>query len=386
MMDRSEAACRLHKECKGKLSTGLNVPVRTREDLALAYTPGVAAVCREISKNRETVFSLTIKSNTVAVVSDGSAVLGLGNIGAEAALPVMEGKALLLKRFAGVDSFPLCLDTQDPDDIIETVRRIAPTFGGINLEDIAAPKCFTIEKTLQGIDIPVFHDDQHGTAITTLAALVNAAKVAKKNIDTLRVVIAGAGAAGTAVTSLLAGDAFCNAYGRVRDIIVCDSEGILHRNRENLAEHKRMIVGKTNRENVSGTLTDALTGADIFIGVSQGGTVTADMVRSMGDRPIIFAMANPDPEILPDDAVAGGAFIVGTGRSDFQNQINNVLAFPGVFRGALDSRATAISESMKMRAVAALAGRCPNPTPEQIVPDVFDETVAPAVAAAVSEC
>ena len=258
------------------------------------------------------MFSLTIKSHTIAIVTDGSAVLGLGNIGAEASLPVMEGKALLLKRFADIDAFPLCLNTQDPEEIIETVQRIAPVFGGINLEDIAAPQCFAIEQALQGIGIPVFHDDQHGTAVTTLAALINAARVADKDLTSMTVVIAGAGAAGTAITTLLLSDAFAAEHGRPDDVMVCDSQGILHRDRDNLAEHKQTLADMTNKDNRSGTLDDALVGADVFIGVSQGGILTRDSVKRMGEKPIIFAMANPTPEILPDEANAGGAFIVGT--------------------------------------------------------------------------
>lgn len=382
-MDTDAAARAMHETYGGKLATSLTVPVETRDDLSLAYTPGVAAVCREIHKNRETVFSLTIKKNTVAIVSDGSAVLGLGNIGAEAALPVMEGKSLLLKRFANVDSFPLCLATQDPEKIIETVRHIAPVFGGINLEDIAAPHCFSIEKALQGLGIPVFHDDQHGTAITTLAALQNALTVTKRVLSESTIVIAGAGAAGTAITTLLTSDAFTKTYGTVRDCIVCDSKGILHRRRGDLTDHKKELVERTNSEGREGTIEDALVGSDVFIGVSQGNILTPAMIQTMNREPIIFALANPTPEILPKDARAGGAAVVGTGRSDFPNQINNVLAFPGVFRGALDGRLTAITDTMKVRALTALAACCKNPTPQHVIPDVFDPSVVPALAEAV---
>ncbi|MDE0243666.1 MAG: NADP-dependent malic enzyme [Candidatus Kaiserbacteria bacterium] len=382
-MDRSDEAIRAHREHHGKIETGLKMAVQTMDDLSLAYTPGVAAVCQEIQKNPKIAQSLTIKANTVAVVTDGSAVLGLGNIGAEASLPVMEGKALLLKRFADVDAFPICLNTQDPHEIIETVKRIAPVFGGINLEDIAAPNCFTVERELQGIGIPVFHDDQHGTAITTLAALINASIVAQKDLTAMTIVIAGAGAAGTAIANLLASSAFSDAFDSPRDILICDSTGIIHTGRDRLTDHKKELAAITNASKKSGTLSDALHGSDVFIGVSQGGIVSKEMVQTMGDRPIIFAMANPTPEILPEEAQSSGAYVVGTGRSDYKNQINNVLAFPGIFRGALAGGVVEITTAMKVRAIAALASVCKDPSPDYIIPDVFDPAVVPAVAQAV---
>jgi len=332
------------------------------------------------------VRDLTIKQNTVAVVSDGSSVLGLGDIGPYAAIPVMEGKALLFKEFANIDAWPLCLDTKDVDAIVETVRLIAPVFGGINLEDISAPRCFEIERRLQGIGIPVFHDDQHGTAIVLLAALINAAKVLGRELAEMKVVINGAGAAGTAIARLLR----CvghdpNVCRPVKEIVVCDSQGAIHRGRDPLAPYKQELLAYTNRENRTGTLQEVLCGADVFIGVSRGNLLQAADVRKMADNAIILAMANPIPEIMPDVAREAGAAIVGTGRSDFPNQVNNVLAFPGLFRGALDSHATSISEAMKLAAAQAIADCIDNPTAEKVLPSPLDQTVAPRVAVAVRD-
>ena len=362
----------------GKLEVTSRVPLRTRDDLSMAYTPGVARVCLAIADRPEDARRLTIKRNTVAVVSDGSAVLGLGNIGAAAAMPVMEGKAVLFKRFAGVDAWPVCLDTQDTDEIVRTVQLLAPSFGGINLEDIAAPRCFEVEARLRElVDIPVFHDDQHGTAIVVMAALANALKVVGKRMDAIRVVMSGAGAAGVAIVKML------HAEG-VRDLVVCDRAGILHAGRSGLNESKRWVAANTNPGGRSGSLRDAMTGADVFIGVSARGLLGAEDVRSMAEGAIVFALANPDPEI--DPAVAREyAAVVATGRSDEPNQINNVLAFPGVFRGALDAEARQITEAMKLAAAHAIAAvvRDDELGPNYIVPSVFNPAVAPAVAGAV---
>ena len=376
--DITREALRMHKENKGKIETKVKVPVEKRDDLTLAYTPGVAKVCEAIAKDKELVYEYTIKSNTVAIISDGSAVLGLGDIGPEASLPVMEGKALLLKRFAKVDAFPICLNTNDPEEIVRVIKHIAPVFGGINLEDIAAPRCFEIEEKLQGMGIPVFHDDQHGTAITTLAALINAAKVTDRKAEDMKITISGAGAAGIAVAKLL-------LKAGIQKIIICDSKGAIHKERNDLNTHKQAIAEKTNPEKVQGSLKDAMQGSDVLIGVSKKGIVSKEMVQVMNDNPIILAMANPDPEIVPEEAKAAGAAVIGTGRSDYPNQINNVLAFPGIFRGALDARASEITDGMKLRAAEALAACVKNPKPEHIVPDVFDETVVPAVAEAVKK-
>ena len=337
-----------------------------------------------IAEDPQRARDLTIKHNTVAVVSDGSAVLGLGNIGALAAIPVMEGKALLFKEFANIDAWPICLDTQDTAEIIETVRRIAPVFGGINLEDFAAPQCFEIENALQDLGIPVFHDDQHGTAIVLLAALLNAGKVLGTELADMSVVISGAGAAGTAIARMLR----CvnldpSVCVPVREIVVCDSKGIINRNRSGLSPQKQELLGYTNQENRSGSLRDALTGADVFIGVSRGNTVSVADIEAMADDPVILAMANPVPEIMPDEARKGGAAIVGTGRSDFPNQVNNVLAFPGIFRGALDAGAPCIDGAMKIAAAHALAASVDEPTADKILPTPLDRTVAPKVAEAV---
>lgn len=351
------------------------IPLKYQSDLAMAYTPGVGRVCMAIAHDPEKVHTLTIKSNTVAIVTDGSAVLGLGNLGAEASMPVMEGKAMLFKEFAGIDAFPICLDTQDTDEIIQTVKNIAPVFGGVNLEDISAPRCFEIEARLrQELDIPVFHDDQHGTAIVSLAALINSLKLVKKSLEDVRIVINGAGAAGVAIAQLL-------KKAGATTILMCDSKGILSISRTDLNKEKQDFAVE-----VSGSLADAMEGADIFLGVSAPGVVTPEMVRSMAKDPIVFAMANPIPEIQPE-LVTNDVAVMATGRSDYPNQINNVLAFPGVFRGALDCRASAITTSMYLEAASAIASLI-NPadlSPEYIIPSVFDKRVAPAVAAAVQK-
>ncbi|MEO1392784.1 MAG: NAD-dependent malic enzyme [Cyanobacteria bacterium J06634_5] len=359
----------------GKLRVEAKIPLREQDDLAMAYTPGVGRVCVEISNHPERVYDLTIKGNTVAIVSDGSAVLGLGNLGAEASMPVMEGKAMLFKEFAGLDAFPICLDTQDTDEIIETVKRIAPVFGAVNLEDISAPRCFEIEKRLQeALDIPIFHDDQHGTAIVSLAALTNSLKVVGKQMGDIKLVINGAGAAGLSMGRLF-------KKAGLQDLVVCDSKGIISTGRTNLTAAKQEFAVEA-----AGPLADAMRGADVFMGVSAPGVVSVEMVTSMADKPIVFAMANPVPEIQPElvkDIVA----VIATGRSDYPNQINNVLAFPGVIRGAVDCRAEAITTDMFLAAGTAIASLIPDPelTPNNIMPSVFDARVAPAVAAAVKE-
>jgi malate dehydrogenase (oxaloacetate-decarboxylating) len=376
-----EEALHMHRVNKGKLESKSKVPVRNARDLSLAYSPGVAEPCKEIYDKPETVFDYTMKGNMVAVVSDGTAVLGLGNIGPEAALPVMEGKAVLFKSFAGVDAFPICLNTTDVDKIVETVKLLEPTFGGVNLEDIAAPNCFAIEERLKKeTNIPVFHDDQHGTAIVTVAGLVNALKIVGKKMNEIKVVANGAGAAGIAIIKLL------YSYG-VRDIIMCDTKGAIYEGRPNGMNAIKDEVAKfTNRDNVEGSLADAIKGADVFIGVSVAGALTSEMVQTMNNDPIIFAMANPVPEIMPDEAKAAGAAVIGTGRSDFPNQVNNVLAFPGIFRGALDARATHINEKMKVAAVNAIASLIEESelSSDYVIPGPFDPRVAPAVAAAVA--
>ncbi len=385
-MDVYEESVAKHRELGGKLSVSSKMPIQNRHDLSLAYTPGVARVCEEIAADIEKVYELTIKKSSVAVVSDGSAVLGLGNIGPEAAIPVMEGKAVLFKEYANIDAFPICLATQNTQEIIDTIRRIAPVFGGINLEDISAPRCFEIENALQDLGIPVFHDDQHGTAIVVLAAVLNAAKVSGKPISEMTVVINGGGAAGTAIAELLlclGQDAqFPHA---LKDILVCDSKGILSISRPDLAiaPDKFRLAQKTNRNNRQGLLFDAMRGADVFLGVSAANAVSPDMIRVMNTYPIVLAMANPIPEIMPDVAKDAGALIVGTGRSDFPNQVNNVLAFPGIFRGALDARAKVITQSMKIAAAMALADYLPEPKVDEILPSVLDKKVTLAVAAAV---
>ncbi|KIY22136.1 MULTISPECIES: NAD(P)-dependent malic enzyme [Mesobacillus] len=381
-MTLREEALHMHRVNKGKLESKSKVPVMNARDLSLAYSPGVAEPCKEIYDKPETVYDYTMKGNMVAIVSDGTAVLGLGNIGPEAALPVMEGKAVLFKSFAGVDAFPICLNTTDVDKIVETVKLLEPTFGGVNLEDIAAPNCFAIEERLKKeTNIPVFHDDQHGTAIVTAAGLVNALKIVGKKMNEIKVVANGAGAAGIAIIKLL------YSYG-VRDIIMCDTKGAIYEGRSNgMNSIKEEVAKFTNRDNVKGSLADAIKGADVFIGVSVAGALTAEMVQTMNPDSIIFAMANPVPEIMPDEAKDAGAAVIGTGRSDFPNQVNNVLAFPGIFRGALDARATHINEKMKVAAVQAIAGLIEESelSSDYVIPGPFDPRVAPAVAAAVAK-
>ena len=380
-MSNSEKALQMHEQWNGKLETTAKAHVNSREDLTIAYTPGVAEPCKVIAKDPEAAYKYTIKSNTVAVVSDGSAVLGLGNIGALAAMPVMEGKAVLFKEFGGVNAVPICLDTQDTEEIIRTVVNIAPAFGGINLEDISAPRCFEIETRLKELlDIPVFHDDQHGTAIVVLAGIINALKVTKKEKETCRVVVNGAGSAGVAITKLLLNYGF-------KDITMCDINGIISKDSENLNWMQKELAKVTNLKNASGTLADALKGADIFVGVSAPGIVTKDMVASMNKDAILFAMANPVPEIMPDLAKAAGAKVVGTGRSDFPNQVNNVVAFPGIFKGALEGRASQITEEMKLAAAKAIAGLVPDEelSEDNILPQAFDPCVAETVSRAIKE-
>lgn len=384
MSDFFERSLIVHEQLRGKIALHSKVPVSSRDDLSLAYTPGVARPCEAIQAEPSRVRELTIKGNSVAVVSDGSAVLGLGNIGPEAAIPVMEGKALLFKEFAGIDAWPICVDTQDVDEIVETVRRIAPVFGGVNLEDISAPRCFAIEQRLQDLGIPVFHDDQHGTAIVLLAGLINAASIVGKRLAELSIVINGAGAAGTAIARLLrCVEQDPNICVPVKDVLVCDSKGIIHRERTDLAAYKQALLSHTNRKSRAGSLKEALVDADVFIGVSKGNLINADDLRTMAEQPIILAMANPIPEIMPEEARRGGAAIIGTGRSDFPNQVNNVLAFPGIFRGALDARVSRITEEMKLAAARALASCVANPTAEMILPDALDRSVSPRVAEAI---
>ncbi|AUO11495.1 NAD(P)-dependent malic enzyme [Priestia megaterium] len=381
-MSLREEALHMHRINKGKLESKSKIPVRNAEDLSLAYSPGVAEPCKEIYDDVNNVYEYTMKGNMVAVVSDGTAVLGLGNIGPEAALPVMEGKAVLFKSFAGVDAFPICLNTTDVDKIIETVKLLEPTFGGVNLEDIAAPNCFEIEERLKKeTNIPVFHDDQHGTAIVTVAGLLNALKLTGRKMSQIKVVANGAGAAGIAIIKLL------YSYG-VRDIIMCDSKGTIYDKRPHgMNRIKDEVAAYTNRSKVEGTLADALEEADVFIGVSVEGALTPEMIGKMNPDPIIFAMANPVPEIMPEEAKKAGAKVIGTGRSDFPNQVNNVLAFPGIFRGALDVRATHINEKMKMAAVEAIANLITEAdlNTDYVIPGPFDARVAPAVAAAVAK-
>ncbi|MGM9985619.1 MAG: NADP-dependent malic enzyme [Bacillaceae bacterium] len=382
MKTLKEKALYLHRNHQGKLETVSKIPIHNEQDLSLAYSPGVAEPCKEIYNEPSTIFDYTMKGNTVAVVSDGSAVLGLGNIGPEAALPVMEGKAVLFKSFAGVDAFPLCLKSSDIDAIVQTVQLLEPSFGGVNLEDIASPNCFIIEERLkQTMNIPVFHDDQHGTAIVTVAGLLNALKLVNKEITDIKVVINGIGAAGIAISRLLA------SYG-VREMIMCDRTGALYEGRAEGMNRMKEKIGKyTNKNKVHGKLADIIVGADVFVGVSAAGALTKEMVENMAQNPIIFAMANPDPEIMPNEAKEAGAAVVGTGRSDFPNQVNNVLAFPGIFRGALDVRATEINEQMKKAAVAAISELVTKEelSSEYIIPKPFDPRVAPKVAAYVAK-
>lgn len=378
-MTTNEKALVLHEQWNGKLETVSKTPVKSREDLALAYTPGVAEPCKVIAQNPEAAYTYTMKANTVAVVSDGSAVLGLGNIGPYAAMPVMEGKAVLFKEFGGVNAVPICLNTQDTEEIIKAVTWLAPGFGGINLEDISAPRCFEIEERLKAtLDIPVFHDDQHGTAIVVLAGIINALKVVGKKKEDCHIVVNGAGSAGVAITKLLL------TYG-FPHIIMCDKVGILSKSTEGLNWMQQKMVEVTNLENRTGSLADALQGADIFVGVSAPNIITSEMVASMNHDSILFAMANPVPEIMPDVAKAAGARVVGTGRSDFPNQVNNVVAFPGIFRGALEGRARQITEEMKLAAAEAIASLVPEEelSDENIMPEAFNPRVAEVVAAAV---
>ncbi len=381
-MSLRDDALEMHRENQGKLAVNSKVEIKDREALSLAYSPGVAEPCKEIYEDERTVFDYTIKSNTVGVVTDGSAVLGLGNIGAMASLPVMEGKSALFKNFAGVDSFPIALNTNDVDEIVNTVKLMTPVFGGINLEDISAPRCFEIEERLgRETDIPVFHDDQHGTAIVTLSGLMNALKLSGKSLNQIKVVLNGAGAAGVAIIKLL------HSFG-VKEMIMCDSRGAIFEGREaGMNDIKHEVSKFSNHHHKKGELADVIEGADVFIGVSVEGALTAEMVKTMAEDPIIFAMANPNPEIMPDEAKAAGALVVGTGRSDFPNQINNVLAFPGIFRGALDVRATHINDEMKKAAVLAIAELIEEDKlhAENVIPEPFNKEVAPSVARAVAK-
>jgi len=376
-----EESLKLHEEKQGKISVVSKVKVETRDDLSLAYTPGVAEPCRKIHEDQENVFKYTSKGNLVAVVTDGTAVLGLGDIGPMAGLPVMEGKAILFKEFADVDAFPICVDSKDVDEIVNVVRLIAPTFGGINLEDIGAPRCFEVEEKLKKlIDIPVFHDDQHGTAIVVLAGVINALKVVDKKLEDLKVVINGAGAAGTAIAKLLLSSG-------VKNLIAVDKVGILYRGMEKIDDAKEALAEITNPDNIKGNLSDALVGADLFVGVSAPGILKPEMVKSMNRDSIIFAMANPTPEIMPDEAKAAGARVIGTGRSDFPNQVNNVLAFPGIFRGALDVRAREINEEMKLAAAYAIANyiKDEDVNENNVIPSALDKNVAVKVAEAIAK-
>lgn len=376
-MSYDDASLDLHAKTRGKLRVETTIALDTKEDLSLAYTPGVAAPCRAIAQDPEAVWRYTIKPHTVAVITDGSAVLGLGNIGAKASLPVMEGKCALFKRFAGIDAFPIALETQNVEEIVRTVTAIAPVFGGINLEDISAPRCIEIEQRLSAaLDIPVFHDDQHGTATVVLAGLLNAAKVVHKEIARMKIVVSGAGAAGSAIVRLL------HSYG-VGDIIITDSKGVVTPHREGMGWLKNLLASFTNTGGACCMLFDALKGADVFVGVSKPNILKPEMIAVMSEKPIIFALANPDPEIMPDAAKAAGAAVVATGRSDFPNQLNNVLVFPGIFKGALEARVRRITPGMMVKAAEALAALVEHPTAERIIPDVFDTRVAEAVSAAV---
>ncbi len=380
-MNYYEESLKIHEENVGKIEVVSKIKIETRDDLSLAYTPGVAEPCRRIHEDEENVYKYTSKGNLVAVVTDGSAVLGLGDIGPKAGLPVMEGKSILFKEFADVDAFPICIDTKNVDEIVRTVKLIAPGFGGINIEDIGAPRCFEVEERLKKeLDIPVFHDDQHGTAIVVLAGIINALKVVEKKIEDIKVVVNGAGAAGTAISKLLLSSG-------VKNLIVCDKVGILHREIENVDDTKLKLAEITNPDNIKGKLSDALVGADVFIGVSAPGIVSKDMVRSMNKDSIFFAMANPTPEIMPDEAKEAGARVIGTGRSDFPNQVNNVLAFPGIFRGALDVRAKEINEEMKIAAAYAIASMIKDEdlNENNVIPYALDRTVASNVAEAIKK-
>lgn len=380
-MDKKEYALKKHEEWQGKLEIALRCDIENSDDLAVAYTPGVAEPCLAISKDTDLSYKYTRRGNLVAVVTDGSAVLGLGDIGPEAGMPVMEGKCALFKRFGGVDAFPLCVRSESVDDIVNTVKLLAGSFGGVNLEDISAPRCFEIEKRLkEECDIPIFHDDQHGTAVVVLAAMINALKLIKKDISELKAVVNGCGAAGIAITKLLI------SVG-LKEVIICDRKGAVYKGRDGLNASKEEMAEITNHNNVKGSLKEVIKGADVFIGVSAPKTLTAEMIKTMAENPIVFAMANPVPEILPDEARAAGVSIMGTGRSDFPNQINNVLAFPGIFRGALDVRASDINDEMKIAAARAIAGVIKEEElqPDYIIPDAFNHDVTPAVAKAVAE-
>ena len=386
MSDYFERSKILHEQLRGKISVHNKLPIGSRDDLSLAYTPGVAKPCELIAKNPDAAYKLTIKGNSVAVITDGSAVLGLGDIGPLAALPVMEGKALLFREFGKIDAWPICIDTQDPQKIIETCRLIAPSFGGINLEDIAAPRCFEVEEKLQDLGIPVFHDDQHGTAIVLLAALINSSKVTGQSLESMSVIINGSGAAGIAIAKLISGVSSDNQeLEAVADVIVCDSKGAISNNRTDLNIEKQKLLEFTNKKNISGSIKDVLHGAHVFIGVSKGNVISAKDVQKMAKDPIILAMANPTPEIMPDEAKKGGALVIGTGRSDFPNQVNNVLVFPGIFRGALDARSPVINNAMKLAAAKALAESVPTNelSTDKILPHPLDRTVAPMIAKAV---
>lgn len=380
-MDYAKAALDMHREHHGKLEVTSKIALKTKDDLSTAYTPGVAAPCLKIKDNKTEAYTYTAKGNLVAVVTDGTAVLGLGDIGPEAAMPVMEGKAILFKEFGGVDAFPICLDTKNTEEIIETVKRIAPSFGGINLEDISAPRCFEIEQRLEeALDIPVFHDDQHGTAIVTTAALLNALKIVGKKIDEIKVVLNGPGSAGTAIAKMM-------LHAGVKHMLICDRTGILREDRERMTPHKMELARLTNPEKFSGGLKEAIAGADVFVGVSTAGALTAEMVKTMNKDAIVFAMANPTPEIMYEEAKAAGVRVMATGRSDFPNQINNVLVFPGLFRGALDCRARDITYKMKLAAAYAIAGLISDEelNEEYVIPSAFDPRVARAVAKAVGD-
>lgn len=379
-MDVYQASLELHKKHGGKLETISKVPLNNKEDLSLAYTPGVAEVCREIARDKSLAFSHTLKGNTIAVISDGSAILGLGNLGPEAALPVMEGKCALFKAFAKVNAFPICLDTQDTEEIIKTIKYLAPVFGGINLEDISAPRCFEIENRLKKeLNIPVMHDDQHGTATVVLAALINALKLRQSEDEKMvKIIVNGAGAAGLAIVDLLL------KYG-FKDIIICDSKGAIYNGREDLNEEKQRFASLTNLEERKGLLGEVIKGRDIFIGVSAPGVLNAEMIKSMNKEAIIFALANPIPEIMPDEAKTAGAFIVATGRSDFPNQLNNVLAFPGIFRGALDNKVKQITDEMLIQAAINIASLVTDLNPEIILPNPFNKDVSLSVAKAIKD-
>lgn len=386
MSDYFERSKILHEQLRGKISVHNKLPIGSRDDLSLAYTPGVAKPCELIAENPDAAYKLTIKGNSVAVITDGSAVLGLGDIGPLAALPVMEGKALLFREFGKIDAWPICIDTQDPKKIIETCRLIAPSFGGINLEDISAPRCFEVEEKLQDLGIPVFHDDQHGTAIVLLAALINSSKVTGQALESMSVIINGSGAAGIAIAKLISGVSSDNQeLEAVADVIVCDSKGAISGDRTDLNDEKQKLLEFTNKKNVSGSVKEVLQGANVFIGVSKGNVISAKDVQTMAKDPIILAMANPTPEIMPDEAKKGGAIVIGTGRSDFPNQVNNVLVFPGIFRGALDARSPVINNAMKLAAAKALAESVPTNelSTDKILPHPLDRTVAPMIAKAV---